>query len=247
MTALRTDDVRALVRAGGMLLVAGIAARALDWIFSSRPILAVVIGAFFLDLWAQRIGARWMPGNPEASTARRLFAGMGTGLALGLFVVLLAAMLGAAHLSLTRASAASVGIGVLRTAAYAFRDELLFRGVPLALTRGHVPHAWSIAFSVALSVAPLVLSAGGVAPLALTASSAFLFATIWLRGAGGFAAWVIHVGWRIAVEVVAGGSGLEVTYLKGALPSTEGAEGLPAYLGTAAFALAAFVLYRRTK
>jgi hypothetical protein len=250
MTALRVDDVRDLVRAGALLLLAATAARGLDWVFASMPVVSAVIVAFLLDLWAQRIGARWMPpepGNPSSLGARRFFAGMGTGLAIGLFVVLAMLALGAAHVAQGRMHAKVLGFGLGRTAAYAFRDELMFRGVPLALMKDHVPAAWSLAFSVALAVAPIVLSAAGFAPIALTAASALSFAVIWQRGAGGFAAWATSAGWRIAIEVIAGGSVLEVAYERGALPSTEGAAGLPAYLGAAAFAFVALAIARRTK
>jgi hypothetical protein len=246
MKTLGAEDLLALARGGALLLAVGTALRALDWVFPSQPIVAVVIGAFLLDLWAQRIDARWMaPGRTSSSSVTTFPAAAGAGLALGLFVLAAAVAFGAAHASVARISAASIGIGVLRTAAYAFRDELLLRGVPLALANGYVPPAWSLAFCVALGAAPLVFSAGGFAPIALAAASSFLFATIWQMGAGGIAAWATHAGWRIAIEVVAGGSVLEVTYEKGALPSIEGASGLPAYLATAAFALSAVAVLRR--
>jgi hypothetical protein len=250
MTRPGSADVLAIARAGAMFLAAGAASRALEWVFSSRPILAVVIGAFLLDLWAQRLGARWMPpGDVKASsfTPDRLALGVGTGLGLGLVVVLASAGLGVAHVSMGRVSAMGLGIGVVRVAAYAFRDELLLRGVPLALVQGHVPPRWAIAFCTALGVAPLVLSATSTAALVLGAASALFFAMTWQLGAGGFGAWAAHTGWRIAIEVVAGGSVLDVVYDKGALPSVEGASGLPAYLAAAAFLAASAALYRRTK
>jgi hypothetical protein len=247
MKPLRQEDVLALVRAGALLLIAGTLLRSLDWVFSSRPILAVVIGAFFLDLWAQKIGARWMAGGASSRSLSTFFTWAGVGLGLGLFVVVVTAAFGAAHLSMSRVSAESFALGVLRTAAYAFRDELLFRGVPLALVGGHLDRRWSIAFSVALAVAPLVLMTGTIAPIALTAASGAFYALIWSAGSGGFAAWATHTGWRIAIEVIAGGSIIEVAYEKGALPSAQGALGLPAYVAALAFVLSAFVLYRRTK
>jgi hypothetical protein len=248
MKPLRPEDVLALVRGGALLLVAGAALRSLEWLLSRwSPILPAVIGAFLLDLWAQRIGARWMaPDRARSGSLSTFFAGAGTGLALGLFVVLAAAGLGAAHVAVSQISVRALSIGLLRIAAYAFRDELLFRGVPLALVGGRVGRSWSIAFSAALGAAPLLLSSGPAA-IALAAVSGVFFALIWQVGAGGFAAWATHAGFRVASEVVAGGSILEVTYEKGALSSTEGAAGLPAYLAILAFALSAVTVYRRTQ
>jgi hypothetical protein len=119
------------------------------------------------------------------------------------------------------------------------------RGVPLALMQGHVPERWAVGFCAALGVAPIALSATTAAPLALGAAAALVYAIIWQLGAGGFGAWATHTGWRIAIEVLAGGSLLDVAYEKGALSSIEGASGLPAYLGAAAFLVAAVALARR--
>jgi hypothetical protein len=246
----RPADVLAIARGGAMLLAAGVASSALEWAFSKRPILAVVIGAFLLDRWAQSLGARWMPAGDvkeRSFTPDRLALGVATGLGLGLVAVLASAALGFAHVSVVRPSLMGFGLGIVRTAAYAFRDELLLRGVPLSLMQGHVPERWAIGFCAALGVAPIALSATTAAPLALGAAAALFYAMIWQIGAGGFGAWATHVGWRIAVEVVAGGSVLDVVYEKGALPSAEGASGLPGYLGAAAFVLAATALARRTK
>src|SRR5262249_29369293 len=95
MKRLGTADVLALVRAGAFLLVAGVVLRALEWVFSSRPIVAVVVGAFSLDLWAQRIDARWTaPAPARPDRVLTFVVAAGTGLGLGLFVVLAASALG---------------------------------------------------------------------------------------------------------------------------------------------------------
>jgi hypothetical protein len=70
---------------------------------------------------------------------------------------------------------------------------------------------------------------------------------IWQIGAGGFAAFATHAGFRAAIEVIAGGSVLEVTYDKGALPSVAGAAGLPAYLAAGSFLVLSIALARRNR
>jgi hypothetical protein len=244
--SMRPEDVRALARGGAMLLAAGVALRLLESIFASRPILPVVIGAFALDAWSRRLGVRWMPTPaPESRSQvfRRWVARVGIGLGIGLFVVAGSAIGGAARVGFGTASATSMAIGAVRIAAHAFRDELLYRGIPLALAEGHVPRSWSIAFCTVFGVAPLMLSSGGrLELLVLGAAAAVFFALSWQVGPGGFAAWASHTGWLFAIEVVARGAPLDVTW---SLSSTTEASGVPAYIGAAAFGLAAFILYGR--
>src|SRR5689334_23201962 len=101
MTTLRAEDVRALARAGVMLLAAGVAVRLLDFVFASRPVLAVGLAALLFDIWARRLGVRWAPllDSGGRSRLRTGAASFGTGLILGLVVVTASAALGAASVT----------------------------------------------------------------------------------------------------------------------------------------------------
>lgn len=251
MTSPAGADLRALARGGSLLLAAAIGVRFLEWVFPKQPLVAVVIACFLLDLWSQNLGARWLPSpspRPPWFAATRWLMGVGLGLGLGLVVVAFAALLGAARLRFGTASATSVALGGARTAAYAFRDELLFRGIPLALAKDHVDRRWSTLFCAILGVAPIALVPGTGPELWLLGISAgVFFALTWQLGPGGSVAWARHTGWLIAIEVVSQGGGLDIAWTNGALASTTNAAGLPAYLGAASFALATFILYRRKR
>jgi len=101
-----------------------------------------------------------------------------------------------------------------------------------------------------LGFAPSALSPGIRPELGLLGiCGGLFFALTWQRGPGGCVAWARHTGWLVAIEVVSHGAGLDIVWTNGVLASTTNAAGLPAYLGAATFALAAFVLYgprRRT-
>jgi len=239
-----------LAGAGALLLLAGVVLRLLEWAFASRPIIAVVIGAFLLDLWSQRLGARWSPSIAPPSSVvsvKRWLGGLGIGLGIGLLVVLAAAVTGSASVTWGRFSPASVAIGFVRAGAYAFRDELLFRGIPLALA-GKLPRPWPVVFSSLLGVAPLALLPGArIEAMLLGLFAGLFFALVWEEGGGGLSAWASHTGWLLAIQVVMGGAVIEVEYMGGSLASMQGASGLPADLGVAAFALSGWLLFGRKK
>jgi hypothetical protein len=165
---------------------------------------------------------------------------------MGLVVVLVGALVGALRLEFRWAALASIGFGTLRVVVYAFRDELFYRAIPLALMRHHVRPAWAIAFSAFLGVAPIAFSSWSRPDVLLLGAATSLFLTLtWSLGSGGLAAWGIHSGWLFAIQVAARGAPFDVTWQRGGLASTTEAAGLPAYAGAAVFAVAAFMLYGR--
>jgi hypothetical protein len=243
---MRAEDVRALARGGALLLAAGVGTRLLEWAFSSRPLLAVIVSAFLLDMWSQRVRARWMPVPPQhrRELARRLAQGLGIGVAMGVAVVAICALLGQARMHPSRASAAGLALGTLRTGAVAFRDELLYRGIPLALSDGHLPARSQLAFCAVLGAAPLVLATGRIEALLLAGFAALYFALVWQVGRGGFFAWANHAGWLFATQVLSQGAIVDVEWVKGSLASTSESGGIAAYAGAASFAAAAVILAR---
>jgi hypothetical protein len=243
---MRAEDVRALARGGAMLLAAGVGNRLLEWVFSSRPLVAVIVSGLVLDFWSQRAGARWMPtpAKNRMELVRTSAKGLGIGLAIGAAVVAICALSGQVRLHSGRPSVAGVALGTLRTGAVAFRDELLYRGIPLALLAGRLPERWALAFAAVLSSAPLALASGQLAPLLFAGSAGLYFALVWQVGAGGFFAWANHMGWLVATQVLIQGAIVEAEWLGGSLAGDAASAGLPAYLGAAAFAAAAFIVAR---
>lgn len=103
-----------------------------------------------------------------------------------------------------------------------------------------------MAFSSLLGVAPLALVPGArIEAILLGLLAGLFFALVWEEGEGGLSAWASHTGWLLAIQVVMGGSVIEVEYKRGSLASMQGASGLPADLGAAAFALSGWLLFGR--
>jgi hypothetical protein len=247
---LRANDVRELGLAGSLLLAAGLAQRILESQFAKRPFLAVVITAFVLDYWARRAGARWAPVelDTRGQVVRRWLGGFGWGAGAALFAVACAAATGSAHVGLGSASAMGIGLTALHIVAQAFRDELLYRGIPLALIGNRLPPPWPIAFSTALGVAPVLAFSSGRIELPLLAlASGLFFALTWQLGAGGFVAWAAHVGWLFVIQIVVNGAPLDVEWTRGALTSDNVAGGAPPYLAAHGFAAVTLALLARKR
>ncbi|HEX9297674.1 MAG TPA: hypothetical protein VF881_17650 [Polyangiaceae bacterium] len=243
MTTLRLEDVHALKWAGAKLLAAAVGLRSLEVLFATRPLLAVVMGALWLDWWAQRLKARWSDSEGRLSAIRpalRALAAIAFGVALGWVMIGAAAVTHTARVRWGHWHAIGFSLGAFRTAAYAFRDELLLRGIPLALTRGRIPPRWSIGFSTVLAVAPWTTEPGvRIESLLLVASMGLFLALVWQDGPGGLVAWGVHAGWLLVVQIVAQGALLDIEWSRRS-PSA----GAPAYFGACLFLLSSITLYR---
>jgi hypothetical protein len=227
------EATRRLTIAGSLLLLAGVVMRLLEWTFANRPIVAVAISAFLLDIWWRRLGGRWSPSVSRAGSFKTAIAGFAVGLAIGFFSVVGAAASGRASVVFGHFSLAGVAVGSVRAGVYALRDELLFRGTPLALA-GEAPRPWPLLFSALLGVAPLVLVPGvRIEAILLGLIAGLFFALQWKEGAGGLSAWASHTGWLLATQVVTRGTVVDV--------------GLPAYLAVLAFAASGWLLCGRKR
>ena len=172
---------------------------------------AAIAGAVIADVASTWAGVRWDAGErrPWKEAIARL--GAGAGVAAGVIAVTLA--LGAALGRIdARAGAPSLGIFlvVLRSAAVAVRDELVFRGIPLvAAARAGISKPIARGFA-ALAGAASIASLPGASPasLVLTAASGWLFATLWQRDRGAWSAVGAHAAWALLTgAVLRGGLG----------------------------------------
>lgn len=236
------------------LLGTAAALQVLERILPPASIATAVLGALLVDIAASRAGVRWSNlDEPEAPpiayglASRRLAVGAAIALVPGLVVIGVSAAAGLIHghgqgPSLTGA----VIFALLRAAAVAARDELLFRGIPLiAASRAGVPAPHARAFAALASGAALAFLPGAsLAAVALAVASGWLYAGLWQRERGAFLAIGAHTAWLLLFGSLLHGGLFDVDWVNGNIAIGATSSGLPAWLATASFVLAALVLPR---
>lgn len=236
-----------LVGSAAVLLV-------LDSVLGAASMATALIGALVLDMAASRAGVTWdvagwrgeAVDSPRAPMApRRIVARVAAGALVALItggaVVALAAALRwltghgeGVHLS------SALGFALVRAAAVAVRDELLHRGIPLfAAARAGVPAPVARAFSALVSGAAIALLPGVTpAAVALAVGSGWLFAALWERDRGAWAAIGAHAAWVLLVGSGLHGGLFDVDWTVGNLAVGPSASGAPAWLAAAALGAA---------
>lgn len=231
----------------------------LDSILGAASMATALVGALLVDLAASRAGAAWdvagQPGDawdarplPEGAPRRlveRVAAGALVGLLTGGSVVALSIALRwlTGHGEGVRPSYALV-FALVRAAAVAVRDELLYRGIPLfAAARAGVPAPVARAFSALVSGAAIALLPG-VTPgaVALAIGSGWLFAALWERDRGAWAAIGAHAAWVLLVGSGLHGGLFDLDWTVGNLAIGPSADGAPAWLAAAVMAGAGFAV-----
>lgn len=201
-----------------------------------NPLLALAVGFFVVDIVARRLGA----GFGEGGNAYRQGAlGLGLGLGLALLVALVARLFGLATLDLGAPTLMTL-LAIGRPLLAAFRDELLFRGIPLALARqARIQDGYTVVFAALLGAAPL-LGASPVRPEALLLTfTAGLFFALLFRAGLGRVAFLAHAGWLFFADIGFRGALLDVSFSSGAIAPFASASGIPAYLAAAVFGIGA--------
>lgn len=239
------NDVDRIARGAAFLLLGGVVVRGLDAGFDERPLMALAFGAFAVDFLAQRAGVSWLEGDvANAKKLRTALRGLGIGIAIAMAVLLATRVLGMARIGAGSPSLLLL-MGLARPLLLAMRDELLFRGMPLTIAKGRFSDKLALPFAALLGAAPLV-SLPGIRPEAIlfTVTSGLFFGLLWRRGSGSLA-WGAHAGWLFATDLAFRGGLLDVSFSTGALAPTARIAGWPAYLATAAFAIAAVFVSTR--
>jgi len=197
-----------------------------------NPLLALVIGFFVVDLVAGRVGA----GFGEGNVYRQGAIGLGIGAALALSVALVTLASSSATIALGAPTLMTL-LAAARPFLAAFRDELLFRGMPLAFAkRAHTPDAYALVFAALLGVAPL-LGAPSVRPEALILTfTAGLFSALLFRAGAGRVAFFAHAGWLFFADIGFRGALLDVSFHQGAIAPFARASGFPAWIAATLFA-----------
>ena len=240
MTA-RRHDLPALGLDAVRLLGAGAIAFGVEGLFESNRMLALMVGALAVDWLAGRAGLKW----DETDKARwqQLGATLGKGAAIGgaiaLVSVLVLAALRKANLGVGEPAPVGLGIGVLTALVQAARDELLYRGMPLALMKDRVSDRFALPFTALLGAAPLLLSSHATpAGVVVVLLSGFAFALLWRLGKGMYLPWGAHAAWLFFSGTGVRGMLLDVRFSDGQLLPAASASGAAAWVAIAVIGLA---------
>ncbi len=228
----------------------GAAVQLLDQILGVANLGAAIFGALLVDLAAGRAGVRWDRDDEGIdagkSGPRRIAIGAAIALGAGGLVLLIATALRWFHGEGGVRPSSALALAVGRAAAVSVRDEMLFRGVPLlAARRAGVPAPVARGFAALVSGAAIVMIPGvSVAAVALAVSSGWLFATLWERDRGAWAAVGAHGAWVLLIGSVLHGGLFDVEWTTGNLAIGASASGGPAWLSAGVLVAAAFAVRR---
>jgi hypothetical protein len=209
---------------------------------------AAIAGAVLVDLACSSAGVRWDVGGrrPWQETTRRLARGAAVAALLAAITLALSAAFGWARVGLGRPSLWLLP-AALRAAAIGVRDELLFRGIPLmAAARAGVPPLVARGFAALTGAAAIALVPGtSPAAVALAAGSGLLFATLWQRDQGAFAAVGAHSALVLFTGALLRGGLLDATFARGSVITLgPRAAGAPAWLAAGTAVALAILLPR---
>ena len=229
------------------LLGTAAALQAAELLFS-RFIMAVAIsGAVIADVASTWAGVRWDQGTKRAWKEAAGRIGAGAGVAAAVVAVTFAVGAGAGRVDV-QAGAPSVGIFlvVLRSAAIAVRDELVFRGIPIvAAQRAGVPAVAARGFAALAGAASIAsLPGASAASLVLAAATGWLFATLWQRDRGAWSAVGAHAAWALLTGALLRGGLVDLAFREGNLVLGPRASGAPAWIAAGVAVIAAAVLPR---
>jgi hypothetical protein len=236
----------------GAAWLVGLAAalQLLDQVLGPANLGAAIFGALGTDVAAGRAGVRWDRSIVELdaprAAVRRVAAGAGVALAAGALAIAVSGAFHWFHVASALGPSAAIAFAVARAAAVSVRDELLFRGIPLAAAaRAGLPAPIARGFSALVSGAAIVMVPGVTpAALALAVGSGWLFASLWERDRGAWAAVGAHAAWALLVGSMIHGGVVDLEWTTGELAVGAAAAGAPAWVATAVVIAAAAVLPR---
>lgn len=250
--AIVTEENSPLVEMGlGLAWLLGLAAglQILDNLLPAASLATPILGALVVDLGATRAGLRWDL-DPDVTTdasraARRVGMGVAAALAPGLAVIAGGLALHWVYGFGKGASpSSSLGFALLRAAAVASRDELLYRGLPLYFAaRAGVPAIGARAFSALAGGAAIALVPGATRGAVLLAvASGWLFATLWQRTRGAWAAVGAHAAWLLLFGSMLHGGLFDVEWTVGEITIGNGSWGPPAWIASALLVATSFAV-----
>ena len=246
-----TNPTREIMKGSAWLLGTAVAVRLAEVIVGRNPLVTALVGAIIVDLGTYRAGVRWDP-NPstDAAPRRRALAGIGLGLGVALVLVavplLVAVATGFAAVSVGSPSG-SLGFALVRAAAVATRDELLYRGLPLVVAaRAGLSQPFGIGYAVLAGVAALALVPGASwEAFVLAAAQGGLFAVLWARTRVAWASVAAHAGYILFAGVGLRGGLVDVTWKSGLLGDGPRARGVVALVAAAVAVGLAFAAWKK--
>lgn len=230
----------------------GAALLLLELVLGRSPLGAAIAGAVLADIVAGFAGVRWdmdADGRPsatpiDASTAlRRVAIGMAAAAAAAVITLLAAGALGWIRVE-AGAPSKTLGLALVRGAAIGVREELFLRGIVLvtAARAGVRPLYGAIFAALAGGAAIALVPGAGPSAMALAVGSGLLFATLWQRERGAWAAASAHGLWLFLVGSAIRGGIIDVTWKEGSLTSGARSFGGPAWLAAVVCVLIALGL-----
>jgi hypothetical protein len=218
----------------------GAALQIADAALGRSPVPAAVAGAVIADVVAGFAGVRWTteadgrPSKGETDTVLALKrAGFGAGAAAAAVTVTLVA---AAIFGWIRVEAgspsASLALALIRSTALGVRDEIFLRGIVLVTAaRAGVHPLVAAGFAALAGGAAIALTPeAGPSSIALAVGSGLLFAALWQKQRGAWAAVGAHAIWIFFVSAGLRGGLLDVTWTQGSLAAGARSYGGPAWL-----------------
>ena len=241
-----TDLALGVVR----LLVAAAIVFAVEGVFEANRLLAFAVGALAVDLLGGRAGVKWdeTGSRPYKAQAMMMLRGVGGGAVAVILVVSVLAALGKATIGAGHPASVSLLMGAAVALVQAARDELLFRGMPLALMRGRVADRWALPFVSLLAAAPVILAANTTAVgVSLVLVSSFVFALLWRLGRGIHLAWGAHAAWLFLAGSGVRGGLADVRLVEGQVLPLFSAFGSPGWIALGVGGVAAGVSLWRVR
>ncbi len=245
----RPSALREIAKGAAWLLGIAGAVRLAEVLVGRNPLVAALVGAILVDLGTYRAGVRW---DPDTSTGkeprRRALRGIGLGLGVAVvlvFVPLLVSVVAGFATASAGHPSGSLGFALLRAAAMATRDELLYRGLPLVVAaRVGLDARLGIGYAVLAGVAALALVPGASwESLVLVAAQGGVFAVLWARTGVAWASVAAHAGFILFAGVGLRGGLFEVTWKSGLLgdgPRARGAVAIVAAIVAVGTAITAW-------
>jgi membrane protease YdiL (CAAX protease family) len=242
----------------GAAWLVGVAAglQIIKQVFGVAALGTPIFGAVLLDLVAGRAGVRWdedtVEEKPYPWERALMRAALGAGIALvtGGLVVAVAVPAGWLHghgegihpvLALL--------LALVRAVAVAVRDELLYRGIPLGTaSRARLPAPVGRVFAALAGAAAIALVPGvTAAALAMEAAAGWLFASLWERGRGAWAAVGAHAAWVLLMGSALHGGLADLDWTSGSVAIDASSSGPPAWLAATLLAAAGTAVLMRWK
>lgn len=209
-----------------------------------------VLGAVVVDLGATRAGLRYERDDRAAGRAarasRRVAAGALVALGAGAVVIAAGSALGWLRWHGGPEPKLALVYALVRAMAVATRDEMLYRGLPLmAASLAGMPAPFGRVFAALAGGAAIALLPGaGLAAVVLAIAAGWLFATLWEREGGAWAALGAHGGWVMLMGAVLHGGLFDADWHVGELAIGNTSRGAPAWLAAAVLVVTALLVPR---